>query len=259
MDFTLARYQKYLNSIISKYTNILRFDEFFQLNIKNSSICLIRHDVDRKPKNALKMAYLENKLGIKASYYFRIKKNSFNPKIIKKISELGHEIGYHYENLSDTYGNIDKAMDDFISNLKKFRKIVEVKTISMHGRPFRPYDNRDLWRIKKNHLYLKNELKILGALYLDIDYKNIAYINDTGRNWKSNKSNLRDGTNSQIEINFADGNELLKYLSNSPYETMIFQIHPERWSDNFFEWIFQLIIDRIINMIKYFISIVFKK
>lgn len=32
----------------------------------------MRHDVDRKPQNALRMAKLENDLGIKVTYYFRI-------------------------------------------------------------------------------------------------------------------------------------------------------------------------------------------
>ncbi|MBA7531110.1 hypothetical protein ES705_23321 [subsurface metagenome] len=34
---------------------------------------------------------------IKGTYYFRIVTQSFNPEIIEQIAELGHEIGYHYE------------------------------------------------------------------------------------------------------------------------------------------------------------------
>jgi hypothetical protein len=37
---------------------------------KSEQFCLVRHDVDRKPLNALKMAEIENKLGVKSTYYF---------------------------------------------------------------------------------------------------------------------------------------------------------------------------------------------
>ena len=62
---------------------------------------ILRHDVDRKPENALVIAKIEKDAGIKASYYFRIVKESYDENIIKKIAEMGHEIGYHYENLSE--------------------------------------------------------------------------------------------------------------------------------------------------------------
>lgn len=36
---------------------------------------------------------------IKAKYYFRVVLESWNEKIIKEIASLGHEVGYHYEDL----------------------------------------------------------------------------------------------------------------------------------------------------------------
>ena len=47
------------------------------------------------------IAAIEKQTGIKASCYFRIVKESYDENIIRQIAELGHEIGYHYENLSD--------------------------------------------------------------------------------------------------------------------------------------------------------------
>jgi len=47
------------------------------------------------------MARLENELGIKATYFFRTIPHTFKPEIIKEIAGMGHEIGYHYENLSE--------------------------------------------------------------------------------------------------------------------------------------------------------------
>ena len=44
---------------------------------------------------------MENTIGIKTSYFFRTVDQVFDETIIEKIVSLGHEIGYHYENLSE--------------------------------------------------------------------------------------------------------------------------------------------------------------
>jgi hypothetical protein len=249
-DFTLQAYKRYLLAIKRSYPKIICFSEYFNSNPKPESFCLLRHDVDRKPLNALKMAKLENSIGVKATYCFRTKKHTFKPGIISKISKMGHEIAYHYESLSDANGNMERAIKDFEKNLAMLRKIVPVSTISMHGRPLKPYDNRDIWKNKKNHEKLVKKYNLLGEIYIDIDYTDIAYINDTGRNWNSTKSNLRDKVNSKIKIDFSGGQRLLNYLNNEPHPKLIFQIHPERWSDNYFEYIVQFLKDKSINFVK---------
>jgi len=252
-DFTLKRYKKYLIEIKKQEIPFLIYNQFI-INQDLNKFCLIRHDVDRKPRLALKMAELEYDLEIKSTYYFRIKSVSFNPKIIKKIEKLGHEIGYHYESLSDCNGNKTDAVKDFKSNLSKLNKIAKISTCSMHGRPFKPFDNRDIWKIPKNHEILTKELGLLGEIYLDIDYLDIAYINDTGRNWTSGKNNIRDKVESRINADFYSGQHLLQYLKGTPHKKIVFQIHPERWTDNFFHWWVQQLKDFSINILKKIIS-----
>jgi hypothetical protein len=255
-DFTLNTYEQYLLAIKKSINVFLRFDEFIPMQHKPEKFCLVRHDVDRKPHLALDMAVIENKLDVKSTYYFRAKKCSYDENIIKKIADLGHEIGYHYESLSDTNGDIALAIKDFEKNLKEFRKIVPINTCSMHGRPLKAFDNRDIWRIKENHEYLKNKLGILGEVYLDIDYSDIAYINDTGRNWTSGKSNRRDKVESNISADFKSGDELVNYLNGNPHKRICFQVHPERWSNNQIEWVAQYLKDTSINAAKVVISLI---
>ena len=112
-SFTLDSYKKFVGIITNNYKSILRFDNYFLSDIPPESFVIFRHDIDRRPYRALVMAEIENSLGVCSTYYFRIKKHTFNPTIISKISQLGHEIGYHYESLSDTDGNMDKALIDF--------------------------------------------------------------------------------------------------------------------------------------------------
>lgn len=234
---------------------MLTFAEFFLSDPRPRAFCLIRHDVDRRPKRALLMARLEKELGVRATYYFRAKSHVFKPEIIKKISQLGHEIGYHYESLSDTNGDISLALKDFETNLKAFREIVPIKTISMHGRPFKGFDNLDMWRDAKNHSLLLNNYGILGDVYLDIDYGETAYINDTGRNWSSTKSNIRDRVVSRVKLDFKGRDDLYNYLRLNPSPQLVFQVHPERWSTHIMDYYLVFCFDTMANLGKAIVNV----
>lgn len=99
MDFTLSGYKKLISTLQSQGFLFQNFEEYIQ-NPKEK-VVILRHDVDRKPGNALRMAKLEANLGVKSTYFFRTVLYTFNPKIITQIGEMGHEVGYHYENLSE--------------------------------------------------------------------------------------------------------------------------------------------------------------
>ncbi len=200
------------------------------------------------------MAKLEYKHGIQSSYYFRKKKHTFKQKIINEILSLGHEIGYHYESLTDQKGNYNKAYQDFNINIEKFRKLCEIKTISMHGAPFSKYDNRDLWKTEKQKLMLVQKYNVLGEIYLDIDYSDILYITDTGRNWQHDIANRRDLVDSNVKLSFASSELLIKYINNQPHNRLVFQTHPERWTNNLLEWQIQYIKDSLINKMKSLIN-----
>lgn len=115
-DFTLIKYRELLETLRRKNYAFVRFDESVssqqstvfspQRKINDAStvnyqqlVCILRHDVDKLPLNSLATALIEHELGIKGSYYFRIVPESFDETIIKKIAGLGHEVGYHYEDV----------------------------------------------------------------------------------------------------------------------------------------------------------------
>ncbi len=248
-DFTLVAYEEYLKAILQSYDTIIRFDDYMEAEVKPSNFCMLRHDVDRKVKNAVAMAKLEASLGMKATYYFRVP-YTFEKESIQEIAALGHEIGYHYECLTDANGDEKKAIAIFDENLAKLREIVPIKTISMHGRPLSQYDNRDLWKVKEHHDHLTEKCNILGEIYLDIDYSDILYIGDTGRNWTNGKYNRRDFVSSNIKMDFNSAKDLLSYLQSPIYPKLIFQIHPERWTDDSMEYFAQQMKDNLINKVK---------
>ncbi len=62
-----------------------------------------RHDVDYDPDCALKMALLEQTLGVQATYYVMARSESYNPfapntnRVFRKIADAGHMLGLHVD------------------------------------------------------------------------------------------------------------------------------------------------------------------
>ena len=59
---------------------------------------ILRHDIDTDCETALAFARIEHEMGIAASYFFRL--STWKTSLIKRIAALGHEVGYHYEELA---------------------------------------------------------------------------------------------------------------------------------------------------------------
>tara|TARA_Y100001970_G_scaffold144614_1_gene177591 strand:- start:627 stop:1394 length:768 start_codon:yes stop_codon:yes gene_type:complete len=245
MDFTIAKYENLLKGISSTGLKIYTVKDWIKLS-PEKGIC-IRHDVDRKPANSLKFAELEENYGIQSTYYFRSKKVSFDQNIIKNISFLGHEIGYHYEELSDCKGDYRKAISKFEKNLKNLRKFAPVQTISMHGAPLSKIDNRDIWK-----KFSFADYDIIGEAYLTIDYKNTYYFTDTGRSWLNDSVNLRDIQSDSLlpKKRIASTDELIDFIKSSNLSKIIITSHPERWSSHFFEYLKILVKDNLKIFIK---------
>jgi len=242
-DFTIQAYTELLLSLKQSSYSFQTFKDFLINPL--DKVVILRHDVDRLPKNALKIAEIEKNLDIKATYYFRIVPSVFKPKIIKQIYEMGHEIGYHYEELSFVQGNIDQAYELFITNLQKIREIVPVETICMHGSPLSRWDSKKIWG-KYNY----KEVGIIGEPYLDIDWSEVLYLTDTGRSWNGKNFNVRDKVKTQYQYNFRTTNEIIKNVNNLPDKIMI-NTHPERWNDSIILWLWYSIFQNFKNIIKY--------
>jgi len=230
MDLTFKIYKKLLSTLQSHGFSFQTLEEFIQS--PNERVVIIRHDVDSWPSNALQMAKIEKKNAIKATYYFRLHPMSFHHNVIQKIVKSGHEIGYHYEDLANTKGNVEKAFETFQQNLSKLRKFYPVKTISMHGRPLSKWDSKDIW---KQYDYKK--LGLICEPYLDIDYNKVLYLTDTGGCWDGDKFSVRDKVKSTFEFHIHTTNDLIVHVKkNLLPNQIILNIHPARWNDNIIKW-----------------------
>jgi hypothetical protein len=230
-DFTLHTYQLIINQLKRKNYLCKQVEHFSEQNSKK--VAYLRHDVDSWPSNALQMAKIEHKNGICSTYYFRKHRLSFNEKIIKQIADMGHEIGYHYEDLVYTDGNFELAYQNFQKNLDFFRKFYPVRTITMHGRPLSKWDSRELWN--------KFDYKILGITcepYLDIDYNKVLYLTDTGGCWDGDKFSIRDNVPNHFDFKIHSSFDLIGDIDKGLLpEQIILNVHPARWNDNYLKWV----------------------
>ena len=245
MDFTLNTYHHLLNALYAEGFKFQSFSIFMQTPVARSIV--LRHDVDRLPINALKTARLESDLGISASYYFRAVSESWDEAIISEISKLGHEVGYHYENLSFCNGRTSLAWENFQTNLAKLRALVPVTSICMHGSPMSHINNLDLWQT-----YDYKTLGVVGEPYLDVDYSEVFYLSDTGRSWNHSRASIRDKVDSGFSIPVSSTGHLIDLARQGqlPDQIMI-NTHPQRWEDRPLHWLKELVWQNVKNRVKW--------
>jgi hypothetical protein len=252
MDFTVKKYRELLNSMKNAGYSFQTYKDFMES--PKDKVIILRHDVDLNPKNSLLFATIQHELEINGVYYFRAVKESWDEEIIKKISSLGHEIGYHYENITTTNGNLNLAIKDFENNLALLRKLAPVSTICMHGSPLSKYDSKDLWKTNdyKSH-------GIIAEPYFDTDFNQVFYLTDTGMKWNGEKTSIRDFVNSSFQYNFTSTSEIIKALNvHSLPDKIMFTFHPQRWNDNLLKWSKEYILQSLKNRLKIVLKLVRK-
>lgn len=249
-DFTLKKYEE-LCEVISNsgYTN-LTIAEYLENKSKSDSVILIRHDVDENIRFALDMAEVESDYGIKATYYFRTRKNVYVPDIIDTIASYHHEIGYHYETLDTARGDIDLAIRLFSDELAMFRERYDIRTVCMHGNPLSKYDNRTIWERCR-----PSDFGLLGEPYLSLDYDQFAYFSDSGRTWDINKNKIKD----TIEKSHSPGyvrntNDLIKLIKQGSLHDICILTHPERWPKTDLDYCYRYCVDLVYNLGKWVLT-----
>lgn len=252
-DFTFKKFNEILDNFIKKGYSFQTLEDF--LNNPAEKVVILRHDVDRASFHSLHTAKLENSKGIKGTYYFRIVRQSNNPAVMKEITALGHELGYHYEDLTLSDGIYEVAIASFETNLEYFRTFYPVKTICMHGSPVSKWDNRDLWR-----KYSYKNYGIIAEPYFDLDYSNILYLTDTGRKWNGDRSSVRDkvfqGNFHELKRKLKNSDQIIAALSGGELPgKMMITVHPQRWTDNPFVWISEYTAQTLKNRIKQLIFV----
>lgn len=244
-DFTFELLEELLAAILRNNYQFITYRDYVERKDIAGKTVILRHDIDAQPSKALRAAQLEEKYGIKGTYYIRCTRQVYNIPVLEKIVQAGHEIGYHYENLSKSNGNVSAAISSFEKHLQSLRTLYPVCTICMHGSPLSRFDNRALWQ----HFDYR-DYGILAELYIDTDFTDIWYATDTGRGWNS-KYNIRDKVKSRFTIPVKDTFDLIRlFNTQSLPEQIMITIHPQRWSVNTIDWTQEKISQTFRNLFK---------
>jgi hypothetical protein len=248
LDFSLPMLERLLLTFKNNGYQIMRFDQYWKNKDYYNSfdrMVLLRHDVDRFPKMAVTVAEMEAGNGIFGTFFFRVKPRVFKENIIKRIVSLGHEIGYHYEVMTDANGSLREADCLFKENLKRLRDIFPIVSASMHSRPLSRFDNRSFW----DHVSLE-KYGLLGETYRNIDHYKFMYLADSGRNWSSDRNVVWDYVKGSALSRISGTPQLCKMIESQEINKIHLLIHPNRWRSTIVGWHMEYMTDILINTTK---------
>jgi len=245
MDFTLDQYSALCAALVAGGYANPTFAAYLREGEPPAPFVLLRHDVDSRPRHALKLAAIEQAHGLRATYFFRTVRGAFDPDAVRGVAALGHEIGYHYETLAQTRGDTTRGLRLFGSELARLRALAPVSVAAMHGSPLSRWDNRAIWQHAT-----PADFDLLGEVYRDIDYERVVYLNDTGRTWNPTRYNLRDHTSTPPPFAPNTSAELAALLRKGEPPRLCLSTHPERWQPFGAAWVWQAAQDVVLNGVK---------
>lgn len=136
MNFTYNNYEKTLLLLKENRYEACNYETY-----QNSNRCVIlRHDVDFSLEAAIRFAELEYKNDVKSTYFILLSTSFYNlfyrkaNDIIRRIREMGHDIGLHFDEANYSISN----KEELIHYVQKEVSIMsqglqmEIKTVSMH-------------------------------------------------------------------------------------------------------------------------------
>ncbi|MDD2696648.1 MAG: hypothetical protein PHE52_00620 [Candidatus Pacebacteria bacterium] len=203
-DFSFRHYEEILKLALKKGYRFLSFRENSK---KYKKIIYLRHDIDISPDNAIKLARIENKYGIKATYLYLLHDIFYNVlenkvlRDIKEINKLGHQIGLHFDfDLINNKSKIKNPKRMINEDLSLFKNILgrDINIVSFH--------NPSVSRLAVGNIKSENFINV----YADEYTKNIKYLSDSLQVWK-------EGC-------------LCRIIEKEKYDKMHFLIHPFLWN-----------------------------
>lgn len=192
MELTLQNYKKVIEFAKIKFRFIKFGDSKF-----DHHVALLRHDVDFSPESALRMAEIENEIGVESTYFIQISSRFYNfnepqvLRIFKKISKFNHDIGVHF----DSSVLFDVTANKIEEKLELEKKILEnaiekkVKLFTLHNPT----------TIKNKHLFESDYAGMHNASY-DKALEDFKFCSDSNGVWKSNSIDqvFKDTENNKV-------------------------------------------------------------
>lgn len=181
MEFTYTAYRALLDLLRQ---GGYAFTDYHAYQTRSRCV-ILRHDIDNSLSQAQRLAELEAEEGVKSTWFVLLRTDFYNPasaasqKTLRRIRELGHEIGLHYDEMAyagesgiGTYAS--SSTEELI--LREAGILADIcgcpiTTVSMH----RPSKET-----------LEADLKIPGMVnsYGQTFFHEFKYLSDSRRRWR---------------------------------------------------------------------------
>ena len=176
-DFTEKKYAELLKRFLQSHQP----GKFMECGSRPMFVC--RHDVDFSPQRSLKIAQIENELGISAYYFVLLRSDFYNlleheiSQIFRKIITLGHTIGLHLDISHLTDCNEDELCTriNFEKDIISTELNTEINSFAFHN------TNNISFKFKKS--YYSGLLNI----YSDQIMSKYKYCSDSNGYWRFKK------------------------------------------------------------------------
>ncbi len=139
---------------------------------------ILRHDIDYSLEQAVKLARLENELGVRSTYFVLLSSDFYNPasslsyRYLHEILDLGHDIGLHFDETAYDYDRFGieyyirkeaRILSDLID--------VNISSFSLH---------------RPNRFTLETQIRIPGLInsYGEEFFNGFKYLSDSRRRWR---------------------------------------------------------------------------
>lgn len=207
-----------------------------------SPYLVLKHDVETDVPRALVLAKIEFKYGHRGSYYVQayLLDDPKNIRLLQEMQAMGHEISYHYDVMDSQKGDLDRALEEFEANKKRFEENGFIlQTLCQHGNPIVERvgytSNRDFFRSERVRA-LYPALSDIMVNFKEAKRTDYTYYSDAGRKFKM----IYDPLTNDI-VNSDDKNIVYKNLGVLlpvlKGQSAIVSTHPHRWTASAFKYI----------------------
>lgn len=136
MNFTYTAYEELLYLLKQNNYNTCGYKNYKEYN----RCVILRHDVDFSLEAALRFAELEHKNSVASTYFILLSTSFYNifdknsHSIIREITDLGHDIGLHFDEARHQINN-ENGLIHYVEkevNIMSQGLDMEIKSVSMH-------------------------------------------------------------------------------------------------------------------------------
>ena len=220
--FTFDYLKNQYEQVLNYGYKVIKCEEYisWKLNKSRELVLVNRVDIDFSVKKTDKIIEIFNELEIKATFFIRLHAPEYNPfsyenyRIIIKLLESGHELGYHSEVVDQSVIWDEDPTACLLRDIDIINRMfgIKIKGIASHG-GMTGLNNLDFWSDKS--------AKDFGLLYETYDkepdfnlFHESFFVSDSEwTNWKCyNKGQLVTDDRRSLAEHAKDKHELLQVL-----------------------------------------------